>query len=100
MVIWFPLRNVRSKCECAHTNASGHGIWLSGRTYTILYIVTNILTYLREARFALQMMLPNHLENYHSSFLNILAHGAACKCVVEVAKLCNKALGMAQWLVS
>ena len=26
IVIWFPLRNVRNKCECAHTKASGHGI--------------------------------------------------------------------------
>ena len=49
---------------CAH-NASGHG-WLSGHTYTIIYIVTNIqactsqyifhhLTYLNEARFAHQL---------------------------------------------
>ena len=63
MVIWFPLRKVRSKCECVHT-ARGHGIgcqvvctpYIYGDKHTSVRdaIQMPYLIYLKKARFARQ----------------------------------------------
>ena len=65
IVIWFPLRNVRNKCECAHTMRVGmvlvvrpyvHYIYSDKYTSTREEINFHHLTYLKDARFARQLI--------------------------------------------
>ena len=57
-VIWFPLRNVRNKCECAHTIRVGIVLVVRPYIQYYIYIVTNIQACAKE----IKNSLPNLSE--------------------------------------
>ena len=104
MAILFPLRNVRSKYECAHTMQVGMVLdWLSGHTYTI-YIFSDKHTSTHEA---IQISPPNLSEggSLHSP---ITPHrqvnrgfviGLKCPCVYIYVCVCTKSQELGEFVV-